>query len=133
MHRIVCQDVILERNRSTELTVLVLPEALQSPHVVVAAYLFESESMTLVARHINFHELLKEVPVQRPNRLSCRICTGDRKSTWIEISAEVRVKGVLVEIVGEVANGISFDDNGIDLVPGDICGWAQSGYIKQTT
>jgi beta-mannosidase len=118
MHKVACQGFILEANQSTELMVLKIPEALQSPSIAVAAYVLESESKTLIARHVNFHETLKEVPFQHPKELSCRV-HNDIDSTWVELGAEVPVKGVLVEIIGDAADNVSFEDNGVDLVPGE--------------
>lgn len=119
LSRVVCKDFALAANRSTELTALELPENYQSHSVAVAAYLFESKSMTMVARHINFHEPLKEVPFQRQRSVSARICSGAGGSTWIELNAKLPVKGVLVEVKGEAGNNVLFDDNGVDLVPGE--------------
>ena len=118
MHKVAYQDFILEPNQSTELMTLKIPEASQSPNIAVAAYVLESESKTLIARHVNFHEPLKEVPFQHPKELSCRV-HNDIDSTWVELSAEVPVKGVLVEIMGDAADNISLEDNGVDLVPGE--------------
>jgi beta-mannosidase len=130
LHKMACQDFVLQANQSTELTTLALPEALQSPNTAVAAYVFESKSKTLLARHVNFHEPLKEVLFQQPKRLSCSIRSGDSNLSWIELSAEVPVKGVLVEIVGGVADHVLFDDNGVDLVPGETLRLATRGLSK---
>jgi beta-mannosidase len=130
LSKIACKGFILGANSSTELTALELPESFQSHDVVVAAYLFESESKTIVARHINFHEPLKEVPFKRPSSLSARICSGTGLSTWVELSAELPVKGVLVEVKGQGGDKVSFDDNGIDLVPGETVRLAVRGLEK---
>lgn len=130
LSKVVCKDFALAANRSTELTALELPENYQSHSVVVAAYLFESKSMTMVARHINFHEPLKEVPFQRPRSLSARICSGASDPTWIELNAELPVKGVLVEVKGEAGDNVLLDDNGVNLVPGGAVRLAVRGLEK---
>ena len=130
LSKVVCKDFVLATNRSTELTTLELPQNYQWHSVVVAAYLFESKSMAMVARHINFHESLKEVPLKRPNSLSARICSGAGDSTWVELNAELPVKGVLVEVKGEAGDNATFDDNGVDLVPGETVRLAVRGLEK---
>lgn len=119
LQKVIYQDFILVANQSTELTTFKLPEALQSPNVAVAAYLLDSESKTITARHVNFHEPLKEVAFRHPKNFSCKVCGINGGSTWIELSAEVPVKGVLVDMVGGADDDVPLEDNGVDLVPGE--------------
>jgi beta-mannosidase len=128
LNEVVHQDCVLKPNQTTELTVLSLPDGFESRYVAVAGYLYENE--LVVARDVNFHNPLKEVPFQHPKNLSCIVCTHDNGSTWIELGAEVPMKGVLVDLIGQKADDVSFDDNGVDLVPGEVLRLAVRGLEK---
>lgn len=135
LSKVICKDFVLRANRSSELTTFALPEGLQSANVVLAAYLLESGSAAMVARYVNFHEPLKEVPFNKENSLSARLFSGEGDSASIELCVDVPMKGVLVEVNGLAGEDVSFDDNGVDLVPGEtvrleITGGAKLDQVK---
>ncbi|KAH6716657.1 hypothetical protein BKA61DRAFT_718110 [Leptodontidium sp. MPI-SDFR-AT-0119] len=115
--QILLRDFTLPPNRSTEFPdfwVQKLGE-LQSA-IVVASYL--KEKSTVVARHVNFHEPLTEVPFPVSNGLTTRF-VREKSRVWLELTANFPVKGVLAEMTGEPADDVFLDDNGVDLVPGE--------------
>jgi beta-mannosidase len=110
------RDFSLVANCSTEFPTFGLPEATESKVAVAAVYLVQGGST--LARHINFHEPLREVPFELSKNLEIEIC-GNGEDTCVELTATVPVKGVLVEATGEDAGDATWDDNGVDLVPGE--------------
>jgi beta-mannosidase len=110
------EDFFLQANCSTEFPNFFVPATSENngKEKVAAIYLIHQASV--IARHVNFHEPLKEVPFQRSPELRAKICVGGNK-TWLELSARLPVKGVLVEAKGISADEIAWDENGIDLVP----------------
>ncbi|TAQ86202.1 hypothetical protein B7494_g5494 [Chlorociboria aeruginascens] len=103
-------------NRSTEIAIFPVP--VHKPHtdeegnIVVAAYLYEDGKQ--IARYINWPEPLKYVHLQKPRFLSTEM-TRDGKR--VEISAEVPVKGVVLETEDE---DVKWEDNLVDVVPGEV-------------
>jgi beta-mannosidase len=83
---------------------------------VVVAYLHDSASGAKVARCVNWPEPLKYVALQRPKNLRVRITTD---AEGVEVSAEVPVKGVMLEGVGGEREGLVWADNCVDVVPGE--------------
>jgi beta-mannosidase len=83
---------------------------------VATIYLIRSGS--ILARHVNFHEPLKEVPFESLNNLRLNICSSG-EDTWVELNATVPVKGVLVEATGESVDEVTWDEIAVDLVPGE--------------
>ncbi|PGH23804.1 hypothetical protein AJ80_02052 [Polytolypa hystricis UAMH7299] len=106
---------ILEQNRSTEITEFEVPvtknQAGQEERTVVAAYLVEQGKQ--VARYVNWPEPLKYTHLQIPKNLTV---TLSEDATQVGLSAEVPVKGAAVYSDLE---GVAFDDNCVDLVPGE--------------
>jgi beta-mannosidase len=104
--------VVLQENRSTELTDFLLPTTTKigedTNRVVVAVYMLDLTG-TQIARFVLWPEILKYVKVQKPKHLKVEF-TGD----CVSASAEVPVKGLTFEEDGAV-----FEDNLIDLVPGE--------------
>ncbi|KAL2060090.1 hypothetical protein VTL71DRAFT_9912, partial [Oculimacula yallundae] len=104
----------LPSNRSTEIAVLPVP--VQNPgdeaKTVVAVYLYVNGEQQ--ARYINWPEPLKYVHLQKPKDLKAVLSTDGK---FVEIDAEVPVKGVAVECDDE---SVVFGDNLVDLVPGEI-------------
>ncbi|KAL1958971.1 hypothetical protein VTO42DRAFT_3524 [Malbranchea cinnamomea] len=112
----ICEDFCLEQNRSTEITELevpVDPEVTDDVNrIVVAAYLYEDGKQ--VARYVNWPEPLKYTYLQQPQEL--RVALSDDGSQ-VSLSAEVPVKGVAVYSAKE---GVAFEDNCVDVVPGEM-------------
>ncbi|KLJ12427.1 beta-mannosidase [Blastomyces silverae] len=111
---------VLEENRSTEIAELEIPtndekeetkDGEEANRTVVAAYLFENGEQ--VARYVNWPEPLRYVHLQAPKELQVALSADGKQ---VELSAEVPVKGVAVYADGDE---VVFDDNCVDLVPGE--------------
>ncbi|KND91059.1 Beta-mannosidase B [Tolypocladium ophioglossoides CBS 100239] len=119
---------LLPANRSTEITAMDVPTP--TPNVglenrtVVAAYLYQDGAQ--IARYVNWPEPLKYLHLQKPQRLRAQL-SYDGKAVCI--SAEVPVKGVAVECEDDK---VRFDDNLVDLVPGEIVSIGVRGATKET-
>ncbi|KAK0631588.1 glycoside hydrolase family 2 protein [Immersiella caudata] len=111
------KDVPLPENRSTEISAFDVP--VRNPgkgeenRTVFAAYLV-NKSGEQVARYVNWPEPLKYLHLQKPKELKAAL-TEDGKT--VEVSAEVPVKGVAVECEDDE---VKFEDNLVDLVPGEV-------------
>lgn len=118
----------LPENRSTEITSLAVPvrrpDSDEEGRTVVAAYLYEEGRE--IARYINWPEPLKYVHLQKPKHLEVILSRDGKKA---EISAEVPVKGVALECEEE---GVVFDDNLVDIVPGEVVVVGVKGANKGT-
>jgi beta-mannosidase len=119
----VLSDVVLHRsiklgaNQSTELGTVVLPTGpLLGANVVAAAYILEKGHQ--LARCVNFHEPLKDVPFQ-PGSVLYKIGKTELGERFLELSSQLPIKGLLIRAHGQNYEGVSFDDNGVDLVPGE--------------
>lgn len=103
-------------NRSTEIATMDLPIATRNAgleaRTVVAAYLRRDGQQ--LARHVNWPEPFRHLHLPRPRRLNAEL-KEDGKA--IQVSAEVPVKGLVVECAGAE---VSFEDNLVDLVPGEV-------------
>ncbi|KAH0606595.1 uncharacterized protein H6S33_003429 [Morchella sextelata] len=110
----VVKEFTLEENRSVEVADMRLPgwngKAEGERDVVVGVYLVKDGEV--LARRISFAEPLKYVKLQTPKHLKTEVC-GD----IVKISAEVPVKGVALETTKE---GVVFEDNLVDIVPGEV-------------
>lgn len=107
----------LAANRSTEITEIEVP-VLQDRNedeemrTVVAAYFFEDGKQ--ISRSVNWPEPLKYVPLQKPEKLRVEVADD---SGSLSLSAEIPVKGVVVESEDD---NVVFEDNCVDLVPGEL-------------
>jgi len=119
--------LLLPENRSTEIIALDIPvrNAGDETRSVVAAYLFQHGRQ--VARYINWPEPLKYVHLQKPKHLTTHI-SKDGKT--VELSVEVPVKGVALECGDD---GVRFEDNLVDVVPGEVVSIGVKGANKGTT
>lgn len=119
---------VLPENRSTEIAEFVVP--VKKPNsdlegrTVVAAYLFQDGVQ--IARYINWPEPLKYVHLQKPKHLSVEI---SRDGKTVELSAEFPIKGVALECEDD---DVVFEDNLIDVVPGEIVSVGVKGANKGT-
>jgi beta-mannosidase len=121
----------LDPNRSTELGKLQFPSAFSDTNavkwkeLVFAIYLYsapeacnsEAEKKPL-ARYVNFHEPLKEVPfAAEEGNISAKL-VEENSSYHIQLSTLVPMKCVYLDF--EDDDAVQLDDNGLDIVPGEI-------------
>ena len=124
----VAAGLLLPENRSTEIVALNVPvtkaNAGEEARTVVAAYLVRDGKQ--IARYVNWPEPLKYLHLQKPEALKATL-SEDR--TVVEISAEVPVKGLAVESEDD---NVSFDDNLVDIVPGEVVSIGVKGASAST-
>jgi beta-mannosidase len=124
----VVSDLVLQSNRSTEIKTLDVP--VEKPNAdlevktVVAAYFYQDGKQ--IARYVNWPEPLKYLHFQKPKNLKTEISEGCKS---VEISAEVPIKGLAV-LSGD--DGIKFEDNLVDIVPGEVVKIGVTGAKKGT-
>jgi beta-mannosidase len=130
-------DVHLKANQSTELgkidlTTVQLGTNGQSlrdhaKDLAFAIYLLSNESPNggripqsgrLLARHVNFHEPLKEVPFQASEDDLVVNFSSEGGKSFVELRAKVPLKGVFLEFAEN--KGVLWDDSGVDLVPDEV-------------
>lgn len=120
---------ILPENRSTEMAALDVPvrkkKAGEEERTVVAAYLVRADGRQ-IARYVNWPEPLKYLHLQKPKQLKALL---NADATAVEISAEVPVKGVALECDDDA---VKFDDNLVDIVPGEVVTIGVSGASAAT-
>jgi beta-mannosidase len=119
---------LLPENRSTEVIAMDVPVKKagkdEENRTVVAAYLYQDGIQ--IARYINWPEPLKYVHLQKPKHLTAEISKDGRV---VELSAEVPVKGVALECEDD---DVKFEDNLVDVVPGEVVSIAVKGANKGT-
>ena len=122
----VASGIVLPQNRSTEIIALDVPvkekDAGLEARTVVASYLIQDGKQ--IARYVNWPEPLKYVHLQKPKFLEAEVAK-DGKS--VSLSAEVPVKGVALECEDD---DVKFDDNLIDIVPGEVVTVGVKGATK---
>lgn len=118
----------LPANASTEIISMNVPVTKKNTgeegRTVVAAYLYQEGKQ--IARYVNWPEPLKYLHLQKPNHLKAELCAARNA---IELSAEVPVKGLAVNCDDD---NVKFDDNLIDIVPGEIVSIGVKGVTKDT-
>jgi beta-mannosidase len=118
----------LPKNQSTEITGLEVPVKVKNTgeegRIIVAAYIIEDGKQ--VARYVNWPEPLKYAHLQKPKHLTAEV---SRDGKTVEISAEVPVKGVALECEDD---DVVFDDNCVDIVPGEVVTIGMRGGNKAT-
>ncbi|GJN70221.1 beta-mannosidase B [Purpureocillium lilacinum] len=120
---------LLPANQSTEVAALPVPVGNASrkgleDRTVVAAYLYRDGEQ--LARYVNWPEPLKYLHLQKPRQLRVGLSDDGRS---VRISAEVPVKGLAVECDDD---GVRFDDNLVDVVPGETVSIGVSGASRET-
>lgn len=124
----VSSDKLLPKNASTEIIAMDVPvkekNAGLETRTVVGSYLYQNGRQ--IARYVNWPEPLKYVHLQKPKHLEAEI-SKDGKT--ISLSAEVPVKGVALECEDDE---VKFDDNLIDIVPGEVVTIGVQGANKGT-
>lgn len=129
---------LLPANQSTEIVEMDVPvrntDAGEEGRVVVAAYLVrpsggeggEGEGEQQLARYVNWPEPLKYLHLQKPKQLRAQL---NADCTAVDISAEVPVKGVALECDDDA---VRFDDNLVDIVPGEVVSIGVRGATPET-
>ncbi|KAK3341810.1 glycoside hydrolase family 2 protein [Lasiosphaeria hispida] len=118
----------LPENRSTEVAAFDVPVKTpgkgEENRTVVAAYLVRDGGQ--IARYVNWPEPLKYLHLQKPKALKAEL-TADFSA--VKISAEVPVKGVALESEDD---DVTFEDNLVDIVPGEVVTIAVRGAKEGT-
>lgn len=124
----VASSISLPANASTEIAAFKVPvektNAGLEARTVVASYLYRDGKQ--IARYVNWPEPLKYAHLQKPQQLKAEL-SEDAKS--VALSAEVPVKGVAVETEDD---NVKFEDNLIDIVPGEVVTVALKGATRET-
>ncbi|EON96020.1 putative glycoside hydrolase family 2 protein [Phaeoacremonium minimum UCRPA7] len=110
----VAEGLLLPENRSTEVVAMDVPvdKAGDEARTVVATYFIQNGKQ--IARYVNWPEPLKYLHLQKPKQLKAELSSDGK---FVEVSAEFPVKGVAVECVDDK---VKFDDNLVDIVPGEV-------------
>ncbi|KAF3764256.1 family 2 glycoside hydrolase [Cryphonectria parasitica EP155] len=125
-------DILLKENRSTEILAMDVPvvhkdKGGEEARTVVAAYLIAADGTgKQLARYVNWPEPLKYLHLQKPSRLKAVL---NEEGNAIEVSAEVPVKGLALECED---NEVKFEDNLVDIVPGEVVSIGVKGAKKDT-
>lgn len=128
----VSATIQLEPNRSTELGRTKLDSKLGGEahpkwnELAFAIHLFTAPESSVgnttadrnrIARYVNFHEPLKEVPFASEKE-NITVKLGGQTGSIIQLSVSVPMKGVYLDF--EDGDTVKWDDNGVDLVPGEV-------------
>jgi beta-mannosidase len=117
---------LLPQNQSTEVEGLALPVHSddEEGRTVVAVYFWQGGRQ--IARYVNWPEPLKHVHLQTPKDLRVEV---SQDGNMVEIAAGVPVKGVALECD---ADEVSFSDNLVDVVPGEVMSIVVKGANKES-
>ncbi|KAH8596777.1 glycoside hydrolase superfamily [Bisporella sp. PMI_857] len=119
---------LLPENRSTEVIAIDVPvrqkNSDEEGRTVVAAYLVQDDKQ--LARYVNWPEPLKYVHLQKPKSLKVLLSDSTK---FINISSEIPVKGLAIECDDDY---VKFEDNLVDIVPGETVTIAVTGATKGT-
>lgn len=106
------RKLVLGGNKTTEITKIVIPSA---DSTVLVAYLDDEKTGERLARWISWPEPLKFVKFNKELKVEA-ILDGD----VITLKANAPVKGVVLQVpIEEGGEDAVFDDNFVDLVPGE--------------
>ncbi|KAI0106745.1 glycoside hydrolase family 2 protein [Daldinia grandis] len=125
------EPLILPKNQSTEIVAFDVPEpkkdeGVDASRTVVAAYLVSRDDGVQLARYVNWPEPLKYLHLAKPTQLHAELSSD---LTTVNISAEVPVKGVAVESEDD---DVKFEDNLVDIVPGEVVSIKVRGAKEDT-
>ncbi|KAL1887764.1 Beta-mannosidase B [Sporothrix stenoceras] len=132
----VAEGVVLKPNRSTELAALDVPGVKgDEAKTVVAAYL-KSSAAGQIARYVNWPEPLKYLHLAKPE-LKVEVAKNESGDVvGVDISSNLPVKGVAIEVHEDTSNEeadlVKFDDNLVDIVPGETVRLGVSGATSST-
>lgn len=126
------EPLVLPKNQSTEIVAFDVPEpkkdeGIDASRTVVAAYLVSRDDGAQLARYVNWPEPLKYLHLAKPTQLRAELSDD---LTTVNVSAEVPVKGVAVESEDDDVN---FEDNLVDIVPGEVVSIKVRGAKEGTT
>ena len=123
----VAEALALPENRSTEVVATDVPvnKAGDEARTVVAAYFLQNGKQ--IARYVNWPEPLKYLHLQKPKELKAELSSDGK---FVEVSAEVPVKGVALESEGD---NVKFDDNLVDIVPGEVVSIGVTGASSSSS
>jgi beta-mannosidase len=99
-------------NRASEVGKLVIPNA---KGTVVVARLSEKGSETILARWVSWPEPLKFLYFAKDLKVTAKVVGEDK----VVLSANAPAKGVVLSIAVEEGDDAQWDDNFLDLVPGE--------------
>lgn len=130
------KNFLLPENRSTEILAMDVPVAHhnagtgvrgadEAGRIVVATYLLSSKTGEQLARYVNWPEPLKYLHLQQPQSLRTELVDD----AVVQISAEVPIKGLALECEDDA---VKFDDNLVDIVPGEVVSIGVKGATKET-
>jgi len=105
------RKVILKPNSSTEITTVSIPNADQT---VIAAYLSDPSTGHQLARWVDWPEPLKYVRFSKSTKVETVFDGQD-----VVLKSNVPVKGVMVGVKIEEGQDARWEDNYVDLVPGE--------------
>ncbi|KAF5022177.1 hypothetical protein F66182_5764 [Fusarium sp. NRRL 66182] len=108
------QEVVLKANQTTELLAdLDIPN---HNDTVVVAYLDSPASGERLARWVSWPEPLKYLHLYPELQVTAKVVDG---GSSVILAANAPVKGVVLQTSSEDADDVVFDDNFLDLVPGE--------------
>lgn len=122
----VAENLTLPKNQSTEVIAMDIPSRKKGDEAktVVASYLIRNGKQ--IARYVNWPEPLKYLHLPKPKHLKAVLSD---EANAVAISAEVPIKGVALECEDDE---VKFEDNLVDIVPGETVTIAVSGAQKST-
>jgi beta-mannosidase len=106
------RKVQLRENGTTEIGSLAIPEAGKT---AVVAYIEDSKTGELLARWVDWPEPLKFVQFKKGVEVKIEVGEGE-----VRISADAPVKGVVLSVDIEEGEDAVWEDNFVDLVPGEM-------------
>ncbi|KAI6772990.1 hypothetical protein HG530_003948 [Fusarium avenaceum] len=108
------KEYILKANQTTELVANI--EIPNHDETVVVAYLYDNVSGTMLARWVSWPEPLKFLQMSSELKVSAEIVENGRA---VVIKANAPAKGVVLSGTDGNGEAVVFEDNFIDLVPGE--------------
>ncbi|CAJ0553188.1 Ff.00g117000.m01.CDS01 [Fusarium sp. VM40] len=108
------KEYILKANQTTELVANI--EIPNHDETVVVAYLYDTVSGTMLARWVSWPEPLKFLQMSSELKVSAEIVENGRA---VVIEANAPAKGVVLSGTDGNGEAVVFEDNFIDLVPGE--------------
>ncbi|KAL3455421.1 glycoside hydrolase superfamily [Aspergillus heterothallicus] len=87
----------------------------------------EASASRMLARHVNFHEPLKEVPSgTQEDRITVRL-VEEEENSFLELSSQVPTKGVYCDFEDDDCT-VEWEDNCVDIVPGESSKLRMRGF-----